>query len=140
MDQIMAGAATPAQIAAFGVSMRMKRPSAAEVRELADTMLAYARRVPTDVIGTDTVDIVGTGGDGSNTVNIATMAAIVVAAAASDSAANQYLAPFAGAAIGEWFMDNGMDALIIFDDLLELFIVPFVEICTCPTNVCLNIF
>jgi F-type H+-transporting ATPase subunit alpha len=42
---------------------------------------------------------------------------IVVVAAASDSAANQYLAPFAGAAIGEWFMDNGMDALIIFDDL-----------------------
>jgi F-type H+-transporting ATPase subunit alpha len=42
---------------------------------------------------------------------------IVVVAAASDSAANQYLAPFAGAAMGEWFMDNGMDALIIFDDL-----------------------
>jgi F-type H+-transporting ATPase subunit alpha len=42
---------------------------------------------------------------------------IVVVAAASDSAANQYLAPFSGAAIGEWFMDNGMDALIIYDDL-----------------------
>ncbi len=42
---------------------------------------------------------------------------IVVVASASDSATNQYLAPFAGAAIGEWFMDNGMDALIIFDDL-----------------------
>ena len=42
---------------------------------------------------------------------------IVVAAAASDSAANQYLAPFAGASMGEWFMDHGMDALIIFDDL-----------------------
>src|SRR3954465_12153561 len=42
---------------------------------------------------------------------------IVVASGASDSAANQYLAPFAGAAMGEWFMDNGMDALIIFDDL-----------------------
>jgi anthranilate phosphoribosyltransferase len=81
MDQIMAGAATPAQIAAFGVSMKMKRPSAAEVRELADTMLGYARRVPTNVIGTDTVDIVGTGGDGANTVNLSTMAAIVVAAA-----------------------------------------------------------
>jgi anthranilate phosphoribosyltransferase len=81
MDQIMAGAATPAQIAAFGVSMKMKRPTAAEVRELADTMLAYALPVPTDVIGTDTVDIVGTGGDGSNTVNISTMAAVVVAAA-----------------------------------------------------------
>ncbi len=42
---------------------------------------------------------------------------IVVVAAASDSAANQYLAPFAGASMGEWFMDNGMDALIIYDDL-----------------------
>jgi F-type H+-transporting ATPase subunit alpha len=42
---------------------------------------------------------------------------IVVAAAASDSAANQYLAPFSGASMGEWFMDNGLDALIIFDDL-----------------------
>jgi anthranilate phosphoribosyltransferase len=44
-------------------------------------MLAYALAVPTDVIGTDTVDVVGTGGDGSNTVNLSTMAAIVVAAA-----------------------------------------------------------
>ena len=42
---------------------------------------------------------------------------IIVAASASDSASNQYLAPFAGAAVGEWFMDNGMDALIIYDDL-----------------------
>jgi F-type H+/Na+-transporting ATPase subunit alpha len=42
---------------------------------------------------------------------------IIVASPASDSAANQYLAPFAGAAMGEWFMDNGMDALIVFDDL-----------------------
>src|SRR5450759_896739 len=42
---------------------------------------------------------------------------VVVVAAASDSATNQYLAPFAGAAMGEWFMDNGMDALIIYDDL-----------------------
>jgi F-type H+/Na+-transporting ATPase subunit alpha len=42
---------------------------------------------------------------------------VILASAASDSATGQYLAPFAGAAIGEWFMDNGMDALIIFDDL-----------------------
>jgi F-type H+-transporting ATPase subunit alpha len=42
---------------------------------------------------------------------------IVVSAAASDSATDQYLAPYAGAAMGEWFMDNGMDALIVFDDL-----------------------
>src|SRR6187455_781964 len=42
---------------------------------------------------------------------------IIVASPASDSATNQYLAPFAGAAMGEWFMDNGMDALIVYDDL-----------------------
>ena len=42
---------------------------------------------------------------------------IIVTAPASDSATNQYLAPFSGAAMGEWFMDNGMDALIVFDDL-----------------------
>jgi F-type H+-transporting ATPase subunit alpha len=42
---------------------------------------------------------------------------IVLASPASDSAASQYLAPFAGAAIGEWFMDHGMDALIVYDDL-----------------------
>ncbi len=42
---------------------------------------------------------------------------IILAAPASESAANQYLVPFAGAAMGEWFMDNGMDALIVYDDL-----------------------
>ncbi len=80
MEQIMSGAATPAQIAGFGIAMKMKRPTAAEVTELAEVMLAHAVRVPTDKIGTDSVDIVGTGGDGANTVNLSTMAAIVVAA------------------------------------------------------------
>jgi F-type H+-transporting ATPase subunit alpha len=42
---------------------------------------------------------------------------IILASPAADSAANQYMAPFAGAAMGEWFLDNGMDALIIYDDL-----------------------
>src|SRR6478672_3068697 len=41
---------------------------------------------------------------------------IIVSSPASDSAAHQYLVPFAGAAMGEWFMDNGMDALIVYDD------------------------
>ena len=41
----------------------------------------------------------------------------VVSAPASETAANQYLAPFAGAAMGEWYMDHGMDALIVYDDL-----------------------
>jgi len=80
MEQVMTGAATPAQIAGFAVAMKMKRPTSAEVTELANVMLRHARPVPTDTIGHDTVDVVGTGGDGSNTVNLSTMAAIVVAA------------------------------------------------------------
>jgi F-type H+-transporting ATPase subunit alpha len=42
---------------------------------------------------------------------------IVVNASAADNPANQYIAPYAGCAIGEWFMQNGMDALIVYDDL-----------------------
>ncbi|WP_221031622.1 F0F1 ATP synthase subunit alpha [Actomonas aquatica] len=42
---------------------------------------------------------------------------VIVAAPAADNPANQYLAPFSGAAIGEWFMENDMDALIVYDDL-----------------------
>lgn len=42
---------------------------------------------------------------------------IVVSATASDPATNQYLAPYAGCAMGEWFMDQGLDALIVYDDL-----------------------
>jgi F-type H+-transporting ATPase subunit alpha len=41
----------------------------------------------------------------------------VVAATASEPAPLQFLAPFAGCAMGEWFRDNGMHALIIYDDL-----------------------
>ncbi len=41
----------------------------------------------------------------------------IVSAPAADNPANQYLAPFAGAALGEYFMQNGMDALIVYDDL-----------------------
>ena len=42
---------------------------------------------------------------------------IVVVASASDTAALQYIAPYAGCAMGEFFMDQGEDALIIYDDL-----------------------
>jgi F-type H+-transporting ATPase subunit alpha len=42
---------------------------------------------------------------------------IIVGAPAADNPANQYLAPFSGAAMGEWFMENGQDALIVYDDL-----------------------
>jgi F-type H+-transporting ATPase subunit alpha len=42
---------------------------------------------------------------------------VIVSAPAADNPANQYLAPFSGAAMGEWFMENGQDALIVYDDL-----------------------
>ncbi|MGB5256971.1 MAG: F0F1 ATP synthase subunit alpha [Woeseiaceae bacterium] len=44
---------------------------------------------------------------------------IVVAAAAADSPAMQYIAPYSGASMGEYFLDKGEDALIIFDDLTK---------------------
>ncbi len=42
---------------------------------------------------------------------------IIVSAPAADNPANQYIAPFSGCAMGEWFMQNGKDALIVYDDL-----------------------
>jgi len=44
---------------------------------------------------------------------------IVVAASASESAAMQYIAPYAGCTMGEYFRDRGMDALIVYDDLTK---------------------
>lgn len=79
MRQILDGAATAAQIAAFGVALKMKIPTSAEVAEMAEVMLGRAQPIPGDV--GSAVDIVGTGGDGLNTVNLSTMASIVVAAA-----------------------------------------------------------
>src|SRR4249919_4053509 len=78
MSEIMEGAATPAQIAGFGVALRMKGETAAELSGLAGTMLD--RATPISVPG-PLVDLVGTGGDAARTVNISTMGAIVAAAA-----------------------------------------------------------
>jgi len=44
---------------------------------------------------------------------------IIVAAAASESAAMQYIAPYSGCSMGEYFMDRGQDALIVYDDLTK---------------------
>lgn len=78
MDEIMSDNATAAQIAAFGVALKMKGATPPELRGLADAMLGHAKSVP---VSPDVVDVVGTGGDRSNTVNISTMASVVVAAA-----------------------------------------------------------
>ena len=68
---------------------------------------------------------VGIGQKGSTVANIAKILeehgameyTVIVLATASDPAASQFYAPFAGAAIGEFFRDTGRDALIIYDDL-----------------------
>ncbi|GAB2643846.1 anthranilate phosphoribosyltransferase [Gordonia jinhuaensis] len=78
MNEIMNDNATSAQIAAFGVAMKMKGPIPDELSGLADGMLEHAVRVHAEP---GAVDIVGTGGDRSHTVNISTMSSIVVAAA-----------------------------------------------------------
>jgi anthranilate phosphoribosyltransferase len=82
MGEIMAGSATPAQIAGFAIALRAKGETPAEVAGLAEAMLARAARVDlSDAVRDAAVDVVGTGGDRAHTVNISTMAAIVVAAA-----------------------------------------------------------
>ena len=78
MNEIMEGAATPSQIAGFGVALRIKGTSVAEMTGLARAMLAHA--TPISVPGHLT-DLVGTGGDGARTVNVSTMGTIVAAAA-----------------------------------------------------------
>ncbi|GAA1837113.1 anthranilate phosphoribosyltransferase [Pseudonocardia ailaonensis] len=78
MDSVLSGEATPAQLAGFLVALRAKGETPAEITGLAAAMLEHANRV---TVAGRAVDVVGTGGDQANTVNISTMAAIVVAAA-----------------------------------------------------------
>ncbi len=78
MNEIMDGAATPSQIAGFGIAMRMKGETPAEVDGMASAMLTHA--TPLSLPGR-LVDLVGTGGDRAKTVNISTMGTIVAAAA-----------------------------------------------------------
>lgn len=78
MSQIMDGEATPAQIAGFLIGLRAKGESVDEMHGLAEVMLSRAHRI--EVAG-PSLDIVGTGGDRTHTVNISTMSSIVAAAA-----------------------------------------------------------
>ncbi len=77
MDQIMSGDATPSQVAGFLMALRAKGETSAEVRAIADVMLAHSHRIHVDG---PSMDVVGTGGDRAHTVNISTMTAMVVAA------------------------------------------------------------
>ena len=78
MGEILSGTATPSQIAGFAVALRSKGETVAELQGLVDAMYAHAR--PLSVPGR-VLDVVGTGGDRSFSVNISTMAAIVAAGA-----------------------------------------------------------
>jgi anthranilate phosphoribosyltransferase len=79
MAVIMSGEATDAQIAGFLVALRAKGETADEIAGCADAMREHVLRVRPS--RTDLVDVVGTGGDGANTFNISTAAALVTAAA-----------------------------------------------------------
>jgi anthranilate phosphoribosyltransferase len=78
MEQILAGEASPAQLAAFVVALRSKGETVEEIAGMADTMIDFA--TPIEISG-PAVDVVGSGGDRANTVNVSTMAAVVAAAA-----------------------------------------------------------
>lgn len=78
MQEMLSGNATPAQIAGFAVALRAKGESLAEVQSLADVMYEFAAPLTIDQ---RVLDIVGTGGDRANTVNISTMSAMVIAGA-----------------------------------------------------------
>ncbi len=81
MDRVMSGDATPVQLAGFLIALRAKGETTDEVAGLVAAMLSHAAIVTLPEGIGPTVDTCGTGGDRSNTVNISTMAAVVVAAA-----------------------------------------------------------
>jgi anthranilate phosphoribosyltransferase len=79
MLDILAGNASPARIAGFIVALRMKGESVEELRGLLTAMRAAGEKVPIDPSGL--VDVVGTGGDRSHSINVSSLAALVVAGA-----------------------------------------------------------
>jgi anthranilate phosphoribosyltransferase len=81
MSSILSGEATPAQTAGFVTALRAKGESATEVQALVETMLAHAILVPREGLPAVVLDVVGTGGDSSHSVNISTMAALIACAA-----------------------------------------------------------
>lgn len=81
MGQVMSGEASDIEVAGFLVALRAKGETVAEVRGLADVMVEQALPLRLDLGGRAVLDIVGTGGDGFDTVNISTMSSIAAAAA-----------------------------------------------------------
>jgi anthranilate phosphoribosyltransferase len=79
MNEVMDGAATPAQIGGLLVALRLKGETADEIAGCAEAMRAHVLAVRPS--RDDLVDTAGTGGDGASTINISTAAALVAAAA-----------------------------------------------------------
>jgi anthranilate phosphoribosyltransferase len=77
MRQVMAGSATPSQLAGFLVALRAKGETVDEIVGFRDAILEAAVSLP---VSANVLDIVGTGGDRFGTVNVSTMAAVVAAA------------------------------------------------------------
>ncbi|MQF49167.1 anthranilate phosphoribosyltransferase [SAR202 cluster bacterium AC-647-N09_OGT_505m] len=78
MEEIMTGAATPAQFGAFVTALRLKGETAEEIAGMARVMREKALHVRSEG---DLVDTCGTGGDGSQTINVSTISAFVVTGA-----------------------------------------------------------
>ncbi|MGA1157919.1 MAG: anthranilate phosphoribosyltransferase, partial [Ilumatobacteraceae bacterium] len=82
MATILAGDATPAQLIGFIIALRAKGETPEEISGLLDAVLSAAEIVPLgDELASRAIDIVGTGGDRSHSINVRTMAALVVAGA-----------------------------------------------------------
>ena len=78
MEEIMTGEATDAQKASFLTALAIKGETIEEITEAAKVMRSHCATFDNDM---DTLEIVGTGGDRSNTINISTLAALITSAA-----------------------------------------------------------
>ena len=107
---IMSGAATPSQIGGFLMALRVRGETVDEIYGAVGSM--RARMLPVDV-PEDAMDIVGTGGDGTGTYNISTLAAIIVALSLASDRGGR--APRAAlATIGSiWSMVGGIVGLVM---------------------------
>ena len=82
VEVILQGDASPAQIAGFLVALRGRGETYSELSAMLDVVLAHGVEVPlNESQRTQAIDVVGTGGDGSHSINVSTMAAIVAAGA-----------------------------------------------------------
>lgn len=118
MTQVMTGQATPAQLSAFLVSLRIKGETVDEVVGFRDAILEYAHHVN---ISSDSLDIVGTGGDRFGTVNVSTMSSIVAAAAGIPVVKHGNKAASSQSGSSDVLAELGIDLALEPDQLAEVF-------------------